>query len=441
MKQLILLFLLILTYSINANAQWVQAPNPENVRLGIGGYAQIGDTIFTGTKLISTFDGKLEALYKSGDEGLTWLKVNAESGLTNQNIDFLANVGVDSTLFLASIRYLQSSSDGGKTWDIDGDFQQGDERVPVHFVKQGNVIIGAVQGDTNDGADGVFRKIGNGEWEAANEGLPEGRDEEIAPQIFDMIISDDRILLTAGSDVYFSDDTAKTWARFTGYGTYINQLAAGNDLIIGSGFRSFNSYLYKSTNNGKNWDRITVQDELKTGIDNIHFSDGIFYASVNTSNADGGGIYISNDGENWQLLGLKGNRINAISSTENNILFEVFLSYNEGEERGTWIYPKSEVIITSNEIVENPSYFKLNQNYPNPFNPSTSISFELQNSEFIELEVFNMLGQKVATLINGYKSAGSHSITFNASNLSSGIYMYRLHSANATQTRKMLLVK
>jgi hypothetical protein len=159
----------------------------------------------------------------------------------------------------------------------------------------------AAQGSTNDGADGVFRKVGNKEWEAANEGLPEGRDGEIPPQIFDLIISDDRILLTAGADVYFSEDTAKTWTRFTGFGTYINQLAAGNDIVRGSGVRGFNSYLYKSTYNGTNWTRTTPPVEVRSGFENLYFIEGIFCASLYTDNADGGGsLYFYG----WQHLGI-----------------------------------------------------------------------------------------------------------------------------------------
>ena len=85
--------------------------------------------------------------------------------------------------------------------------------------------------------------------------------------------------------------------------------------------------------------------------------------------------------------------------------------------------------------------FKLSQNYPNPFNPSTTITYSLPYAAEVQLFVVNVLGQKVATLINERKTAGQHIINFDASSLSSGVYFYTLESDGFTQTYKMLLVK
>jgi len=88
-----------------------------------------------------------------------------------------------------------------------------------------------------------------------------------------------------------------------------------------------------------------------------------------------------------------------------------------------------------------PRGFKLLQNYPNPFNPSTTIKFEVPEQSFVTIKVYNILGQEVATLVNGVKKAGSYEDTFNASNLSSGIYFYRLKTRENTLTKKMILLK
>jgi hypothetical protein len=88
-----------------------------------------------------------------------------------------------------------------------------------------------------------------------------------------------------------------------------------------------------------------------------------------------------------------------------------------------------------------PGSFALNQNYPNPFNPSTSISFDLPQASHVKLEVFNVLGQSVKSLINKHLGAGSHSVEFDASNQPSGVYFYRLTYSDGSETRKMILVK
>ena len=99
-------------------------------------------------------------------------------------------------------------------------------------------------------------------------------------------------------------------------------------------------------------------------------------------------------------------------------------------------------MITPNEGEQtNPEKFGLDQNYPNPFNPTTNISFTLSENSVTSLKVFNMLGQEVATLVNELLSSGTHTYTFNAGNLSSGIYMYRLSSGGQTITKRMMLIK
>jgi hypothetical protein len=91
---------------------------------------------------------------------------------------------------------------------------------------------------------------------------------------------------------------------------------------------------------------------------------------------------------------------------------------------------------------EQPSRMALRQNYPNPFNPSTLISFELPRSERVTLEVFNLLGQRVATLVDGEDMAsGMHMIRFDAAGLPSGVYLYMLRSEARTESRSMVLVR
>jgi hypothetical protein len=88
-----------------------------------------------------------------------------------------------------------------------------------------------------------------------------------------------------------------------------------------------------------------------------------------------------------------------------------------------------------------PEGYALGQNYPNPFNPTTTIQFNLKVQGMTTLEVYDILGRKVATLLNQEMKAGTHVVNFNATNFASGVYFYRLQSGNFNQIKKMMLVK
>src|SRR5690606_29626756 len=88
-----------------------------------------------------------------------------------------------------------------------------------------------------------------------------------------------------------------------------------------------------------------------------------------------------------------------------------------------------------------PKTFGLEQNYPNPFNPATTIKFSLPEASEVRLEVFNMVGQKVATLVSQQMQPGYHEVNFDARHLASGTYFYRIQAADFVRTLKMVLIK
>ena len=101
----------------------------------------------------------------------------------------------------------------------------------------------------------------------------------------------------------------------------------------------------------------------------------------------------------------------------------------------------SEMVTGIKNVQNQPSSYALQQNYPNPFNPSTIIEFSLAKGSHVELQIFNILGQKVATLVNGFMNAGAHSVQFNASNLASGVYFYGMKAGDFQTYKKMMLLK
>ena len=104
-------------------------------------------------------------------------------------------------------------------------------------------------------------------------------------------------------------------------------------------------------------------------------------------------------------------------------------------------YLEKDTISSSENDPHSPVAFELKQNYPNPFNPITTIGFTLPESAHTELTIYNVIGQQVARPVAETRTAGTHYVSFDASNLSSGVYIYHLRSGNLEQTRKMMIVK
>ncbi|MFW5972439.1 MAG: T9SS type A sorting domain-containing protein, partial [Bacteroidota bacterium] len=160
----------------------------------------------------------------------------------------------------------------------------------------------------------------------------------------------------------------------------------------------------------------------------------------------------------WQFSsdGTAGNAVRADDASDAFSSDFASTSFEEGTEleylQGLWWFSFSNYklvpvelddvgFLTSVEPGEIASRFALSQNYPNPFNPATLIEYSVPAAGKVTLEVFDMLGRKVATLVDGQMPAGVHGITFEAAGLSSGLYLYRLSAGNHVATRTMMLIK
>jgi hypothetical protein len=137
------------------------------------------------------------------------------------------------------------------------------------------------------------------------------------------------------------------------------------------------------------------------------------------------------------------------------VAMHVFPNVNPGTgyvqmQAGTFRNPNDRISVDLTAIVSPVSVenentvldkYYLEQNYPNPFNPTTKINFGLKKSGHVEVTVYSILGNKVVTLLNGHRSAGNHSVTFDARNFGSGVYFYKIATNEFVQTRKMILEK
>ncbi len=146
----------------------------------------------------------------------------------------------------------------------------------------------------------------------------------------------------------------------------------------------------------------------------------------------------------WTLVTIPLNKLNP----NNNSIQRLDILETSGAQKTYYIDNLSFVSTPSaNQLAKTdnnknvPDKFGLEQNYPNPFNPSTTIDFSIAVPEHVSLDIYNILGQKVATLVNDYLPEGEHSVVFNADNLASGIYIYMLRAGNKVMEKKMTLLK
>ncbi len=168
-------------------------------------------------------------------------------------------------------------------------------------------------------------------------------------------------------------------------------------------------YLARSTDGGNNFKNYLISDSSFTPKSYIFFGD---YSNIAAFNKKIYVIWMRMDGEKlsvWSAL--------ADDSTLNNL---------------TNVSPSKRVHLLN---------YKLEQNYPNPFNPSTVIGYQLSESGFTTLKIYNLLGSEVKTLVNKYQNAGVHEVTFDASGLSSGVYFYRLLAGSFIKTKKLILIR
>jgi hypothetical protein len=234
--------------------------------------------------------------------------------------------------------------------------------------------------------------------------------------------------------------------------------------------------LYRSFDRGSNW--IKIFDE-NTSVVYIDDNGNIFAGD----DSEPGGLYRStDDGVSWEHCdsGLVSKRIRAINGMKNSGLYcavgygnqpgeyAYYVSYNNGQNwnevslgigasgaslefdsegflyagttgRGVFRSLATTSYIKSDEKL--PLEYLLHQNYPNPFNPTTTIRYELPQDGIVTIEVFDILGQKVKTILNEFKKGDRYEVTFNAAGLASGVYIYQLRVNDYIISKKMVILK
>jgi hypothetical protein len=195
----------------------------------------------------------------------------------------------------------------------------------------------------------------------------------------------------------------------------------------------------RTTNGGSSWDYIT-----NTGLTSDYNSKSVFFLNASNGwigtdkdNENPKVLHTTNGGSSWTI------QETPVTQLDGDDIFSIFF----WDENNGWFTADCgricnyAVLNSVNEDNNIPNKFSLYQNYPNPFNPSTKIKFALAKAVNVKIEMFNLLGQKIETLLNKSMPAGPHEIEFIANNLPNGMYLYRIKAGEFQQVRKMVLMK
>jgi photosystem II stability/assembly factor-like uncharacterized protein len=279
--------------------------------------------------------------------------------------------------------------------------------------------------------------------------------------------------IVAGTDegIYYTSDGGDNWNPTNAPNINIPSLASSGNYVyaaIPSG-----AGIYRSLDNGVNWSlslQSTVDYVEVAAIDNYAFAGAFF----------GGARYTSNNGSTWfASSGFPSDAsVFALGPVADGMVLAgtdlapswVYVSFNNGgsfspyseglfenasveafavndtfmfagtDYNGVWRRLRPGVVNVQTQTDIPQSYY-LAQNYPNPFNPTTTIKYSIPHSSFASIKVYNDLGKEVAVLVDEEKPAGNFEVNFNAKNLSSGVYFYKLQAGSFVQAKKMILLK
>ena len=434
-------------FSTNNGGTW-NSVNDGLYKNNVNALACVGTNVFAGF-----MD---DAIYCSTDIGTIWKAVNSGS-TENPPIRSLSTIG--NTVFAATDYELYASSHDGEDWNptlfgyrvassmgavvystddtgvcisTDGGISWTTPlntgfpwfELPVDLTAIGiNIFVATAPENDLDTNAGIYLSTNNGgSWSLT---------KVKSPSVSAVVANGNNINAIIGGSLWASLDTGSTWQRVSipPYGSPPPIIAVAfrdSEMFVGT-----SSGVLRSTDKGIQWEYI--DSGLPTSISGLAVHGTTVFAGTMV------GVYVlNNDDTSWSEVntGLPSTSksVSSIVADDSNLYAALGQS--------VWRRPISEMITAVKTLPSTkPFTFLLFQNYPNPFNPTTVISYQLPTNDFMRLEIYDVLGRKIKTLVSERQSAGAHSVTFNAGGLSSGVYFYRLTAGSFVETKKLMLIK
>ena len=421
MKRLLTALLVLILIDIaghsSADSQWVQTNGPTNPVWCLA--SKDGD-VFAGTAG--------SGIFISSDIGISWHSI--DSGLTDTSIFQISVHG--SSLFVGTPTgggFM--STNNGVTWFAMDSILTG-KSVRAFAFHDSVIYVGTFK-------QGVFRSTDLGlSWAEKDSGLTSHGIPILDVYCFFLDSTGSgapNIIAGTEDGTFASTDEGNSWHPLNSGMEFssVIDISLLHDAFDSSLYfaATGSSVTYASTNHGATW--ISMGNGMGTCTSFALSGSNLFAGSFF------GGVYLFNDSSrNWQLAdsGLPSSNAIYALNINSGYLFA-------GTANGIWRRPLSEMITSADDDSRriSPMKFSLDQNFPEPFNPSTQITYTLAKSTNVSLKIYDILGREIATMVNGKNQPGEHTITWNASNVPSGVYFYRLTAGDFVQTKKMVLMK
>lgn len=357
-----------------------------------------------GNFYVASHDG----LLCTTDRGVSWKNLYPTVGFSRY-VSMILPIGKNELLISCTDGILYTN-DGGLNWSGDSSYRGMDFLV---IDKDENIYTGG---------KAIYRSTDKGKsWNKLKDSL----------YAWSFYITSKRNML-AGTNcgIFLSEDNGYNWTR-TGYFncgdvTYIK--GTEDDAIIYIvGADRFRGIRY-SIDGGYNWEYISNSDTIRWGssiipINNDEVYFGSHYHGVFKYNIRDSSLVDVNDGLQFGVSAMAYDSLGYLYVASNGIY-------------------KSKNTLDTNKYLRNSTYsYALSQNYPNPFNSNTTIEYSLETSGQVHISVYNLLGENVITILNEFKDKGNYHHVFNANNLASGIYFYKMKVGDFTQVKKMIVLR
>jgi photosystem II stability/assembly factor-like uncharacterized protein len=422
---LILLTCLLLNHiplqSQNCSYTW----SPQN-----SGTTNLLYTVKAVNEMICWAAGSNGTVRKTTDGGISWQNGNPNPGVITGDvlcIEALDETNAWATTSSNMFTWIYRTINGGNTWVQVYNSTNGF----INGIKMESLTNGIALGDPIANVWNILRTTNGGlNWTLISTAPTAQNAAESGFQNSFHVSFPNLYFGSSFGSVYRSTNNGLTWSNHLTPGIAIYVLAVYSNSANLS-FASGSQGMVKSTNAGENYSQIPVN-----GAGNIDNIDGagneVWYLRGQTI------YYTTNAGGHW----------NPVHTTQSTML-DIDLVDNTSGCNTAWAVGIGGTVrkMTGNLVGINsnnsnlPSAYALHQNYPNPFNPATKISFSIPAAGNTELRIYDLLGNETAEVMSSYLTAGTYDYTFNAENLSSGIYIYKLTSGLYSASRKMILVK